>query len=198
MKPLLRAVLLVDALLLAGFGALLLLSPWKSLYDALQLATVEPAMVGQAFGVALLGLAWLSLHAAVNGDLTAGVARAVGHVNWLTGVVMLVWLIGLRTPSLSAFGQIVSVGAAAVLLVVGLGGVRLAGAVRRRERAAGPAAKGADAPRPAAEPEAPRLITAPGRTEPTAVPVAAAAGFGPASTEGGEPRSDAPRPPVQP
>jgi hypothetical protein len=196
MKPLLRAILLIDALLLAGFGALLVLSPWKSLYDALQLATIEPAMIGQAFGIALFGLAWLSLHAAVNGDLTAGVARAVGHVNWLTGVVMLVWLIGLRNPSLTAFGQMASVIAAAVLLVIGLGGVRLAAAVRRRERSR-PAGAAAEDARPVAEPE-PRLITAPERREPAAAPAAASAVVPePASVEGGEPRGDAPRPPVQ-
>ncbi|KVK89107.1 MULTISPECIES: hypothetical protein [Burkholderia] len=134
MKPLLRAVLLIDAALLAAFGVLFVLTPWKALYDALQLVTVDPAMIGQAFGIALLGLAWLSVHAAFNGDLTAGVARAVGHVNWLTGVVMLVWLLAIRSPQLSSFGQFVSVVTAAVLLVIGLGGVRLAAAVRRREK----------------------------------------------------------------
>ncbi len=67
MKPLLRVVLIIDALLLLAFGVLFVLTPWKGLYDALQLVQVEPAMVGQAFGIALLGLAWLSFHAAVNG-----------------------------------------------------------------------------------------------------------------------------------
>ncbi len=143
MKPLLRAVLLIDAVLLAAFGVLFVLTPWKALYDALQLVTVDPAMVGQAFGIALLGLAWLSVHAAFNGDLTAGVARAVGHVNWLTGVVMLVWLLAVRSPQLSSFGQFVSVVAGAVLLVIGFGGVRLAAAVRRREKAQAADARGA-------------------------------------------------------
>ncbi|MBN3820960.1 hypothetical protein G3N57_32420, partial [Paraburkholderia sp. Se-20369] len=78
MKPLLRAVLVVDALLMLGFGVLFVLTPWRALFSALQLANVEPAMLGQAFGIALLGLAWLAAHAAVNGDLTAPVARAVG------------------------------------------------------------------------------------------------------------------------
>lgn len=128
MKPLLRAVLLIDAVLLAAFGVLFVLTPWKALYDALQLVTVDPAMVGQAFGIALLGLAWLAAHAAFNGDLTTGVARAVGHVNWLTGGVMLVWLLAIRSPQLSSFGQFVSVVAGAVLLVIGFGSVRLAAA----------------------------------------------------------------------
>lgn len=103
-------------------------------YDALQLVPVDPAMVGQAFGIALLGLAWLSFHASVNGGMTSGVARAVGHVNWLIGVLMVVWLIGLHRPELTAFGQLVSVVTAVVLFVIGLGGVRLSSAVRRRER----------------------------------------------------------------
>ncbi|AJK46933.1 hypothetical protein [Burkholderia plantarii] len=134
MKPLLRVVLVIDALLLLAGGVLFVLTPWKGLYDALQLVPVDPAMVGQAFGIALLGLAWLAFHASFNGDLTAGVARAVGHVNWLIGVLMVVWLIGLHRPELTAFGQLVSVATAVVLFVIGLGGVRLASAVRRRER----------------------------------------------------------------
>jgi hypothetical protein len=134
MKPLLRVVLILDALLLLAFGLLFLLTPWASLYDALQLAQPQPALVGQAFGVALIGLAWLAVHASFDGALTSKVAKVVGHVNWLTGVLMLVWLLGLRTPSLTGFGQIVAVLTAVVLLVVGLGGVRLSGAVRRREK----------------------------------------------------------------
>jgi len=55
-------------------------------------------------------------------------------VNWLTGVLMLVWLLGLHTPALTGFGQIIAVLTGVVLLVVGLGGVRLSGAVRRREK----------------------------------------------------------------
>ncbi|MGF6568964.1 hypothetical protein ABH945_001040 [Paraburkholderia sp. GAS333] len=134
MKPLLRFVLIVDALLLLAFGLLFLLTPWTSLYNALQLVQTEPALVGQGFGVALIGLAWLALHASFDGALTSAVAKAVGHVNWLTGVLMLVWLLGLRTPSLTGFGQVVAVLAGVVLVVVGLGGVRLSGAVRRREK----------------------------------------------------------------
>ena len=134
MKPLLRAVLIVDALLLLAFGLLFLLTPWTSLYNALHLVQTEPALVGQGFGVALIGLAWLALHASFDGALTSAVAKAVGHVNWLTGVLMLVWLLGLRTPSLTGFGQIVAVLAGVVLVLIGLGGVRLSGAVRRREK----------------------------------------------------------------
>lgn len=134
MKPLLRVVLILDALLLLAFGLLFLLTPWRSLYDALQLVQTEPALVGQGFGVALIGLAWLALHASFDGALTSTVAKVVGHVNWLTGVLMLVWLLGVRTPSLTGFGQIVAVLTGVGLVLIGFGGVRLAGAVRRREK----------------------------------------------------------------
>jgi hypothetical protein len=135
MKPLLRAVLVVDALLLLAFGVLFLLTPWTALYNALRLVQTGPVLVGQAFGVALIGLAWLALHASIHGGLTAVVAKVVGHVNWLTGLLTLVWLVGLHTPSLTGFGQLVAVLTSVVLVVTGLGGVRLSGAVQRRERA---------------------------------------------------------------
>ncbi|MEX3526826.1 MAG: hypothetical protein VB143_05450 [Burkholderia sp.] len=157
MKPLLRVVLVIDALLLLAGGLLFVLTPWKGLYDALQLVPVDPAMVGQAFGIALLGLAWLSFHASVNGGMTSGVARAVGHVNWLIGVLMVVWLIGLHRPELTAFGQLVSVVTAVVLFVIGLGGVRLSSAVRRRERVQSVEAK---APAPVVVPPQPHAAPA--------------------------------------
>src|ERR1700754_911989 len=109
MKPLLRAVLIIDALLLLAFGLLFLATPWKSLYDALHLVQTDPVLVGQGFGLALVGLAWLALHASLDGAMTATVAKVVGHVNWLTAVLMLVWLIGLHSPPLTGFGQLVAV-----------------------------------------------------------------------------------------
>ncbi|MCO8611372.1 hypothetical protein KGP95_09880 [Burkholderia multivorans] len=164
MKPLLRAVLVVDAVLLLAFGLLFVLTPWHALFNALQLANVEPAMLGQAFGIALLGLAWLAFHAAVNGDLTAAVARAIGHVNWLTGVLTVVWSIGTGSgPALAAAGRVLSAIAGVVLIVLGLGGVRLASAVRRRERAQ---ALDARAPQRTSEPVVER---APQRVEPVVV-----------------------------
>ncbi|SAL56545.1 hypothetical protein [Caballeronia telluris] len=135
MKPLLRAVLVINALIFLAFGVLFLLTPWAALYSALQLVQVQPAFAGQLLGIALIGLSWLSFHAAVDGALTATAAKVSGHVEWLSGVVLLVWLLGLRTPELAAFGQIVSALTGVVLLVLGLGSVRLASAVRRRERA---------------------------------------------------------------
>lgn len=135
MKPLLRVLLIVDALTLLGFGVLFVLTPWTLLYNALQLVQTQPALVGQAFGVVLLGFAWVALHSAFNGALTVPVGRTVGHVNWIAGVLMLVWLIGLRTPRLTGLGQLVAGAVGVWLIVLGLGGARLAGAVRKRERA---------------------------------------------------------------
>ena len=43
MKPLLRAVLIIDALFLLAFGVLFLLTPWTALYSALQLVQTQPA-----------------------------------------------------------------------------------------------------------------------------------------------------------
>ncbi|SAL72535.1 hypothetical protein AWB74_04357 [Caballeronia arvi] len=138
MKPLLRVVLVVNALIFVAFGVLFLLTPWPGLYGALQLDSirVQPAFAGQLLGIALVGLAWLAFHAAVDGALTARAARVSGHVEWLSGVVVLVWLLGLKTPQVDGFGQVSAAVVGIVLLVLGLGSVRLSSAVRRRERAA--------------------------------------------------------------
>ncbi|MBR8210416.1 MULTISPECIES: hypothetical protein [Burkholderia] len=180
MKPLLRAVLIVDAVLLLAFGVLFVLTPWQALFNALQLANIQPAMLGQAFGIALLGLAWLAFHAAFNGDLTAPVARAVGHVNWLTGVLTVVWSIGTGSgPALAAAGRVLSAVAGVALIVLGLGGVRLASAVRRRERAdRAKALEGRDAKRPVepapASTQPPRVEPVVSRPVAPSAPVAAA------------------------
>ncbi|CAB3972255.1 hypothetical protein L3V59_11385 [Burkholderia aenigmatica] len=184
MKPLLRAVLIIDAVLLLAFGVLFVLTPWQSLFNALQLASVQPAMLGQAFGIALLGLAWLAFHAAFNGDLTAPVARSVGHVYWLTGVLTIVWSIGTGSgPALAAAGRVLSAVAGVVLIVLGLGGVRLASAVRRREKAQALEAR-APAQRPAepAMAPAPASSPAPQRVEPVVSRPAASAAPSPASS----------------
>ncbi|WP_175969534.1 hypothetical protein [Burkholderia sp. BCC0322] len=200
MKPLLRAVLIIDAVLLLAFGVLFVLTPWQSLFNALQLANVQPAMLGQAFGIALLGLAWLAFHAAFNGDLTAPVARAVGHVYWLIGALTIVWSIGTGSgPALAAAGRVLSAVAGVALIVLGLGGVRLASAVRRREKAQALEAR-APAQRPAetATASAPSS-SAPQRVEPVVSRPAAPAAPSPAasgqSSSGGVALDE--RPPMQ-
>jgi hypothetical protein len=136
MKPLLRAVLVINALIFLAFGVLFLLTPWTALWVSMHLVTVQPPFVGQLFGIALIGIAWLAVHAAIDGALTATAAKVSGHVEWLSGLVMMVWLLGLRTPELTGFGQVIAALAGVAMLVLGLGSVRLSGAVRRRERAA--------------------------------------------------------------
>ncbi|HEV3426115.1 MAG TPA: hypothetical protein VG105_20465 [Paraburkholderia sp.] len=173
MKPLLRAVLIIDALLLLAFGLLFVLTPWTSLYNALQLVQTQPALVGQGLGIALIGLAWLAFHASIDGALTSTVAKVVGHVNWLTGLLMLVWLIGMHRPELTGFGQLVAVLAGVVLVVVGLGGVRLSGAVRRREKLRVTEAAAAERAERQAAKDAARGREAVGyRAEPVVAPVA--------------------------
>ncbi|KVQ43336.1 hypothetical protein WK03_19280 [Burkholderia cepacia] len=202
MKPLLRAVLIIDAVLLLAFGVLFVLTPWQSLFNALQLANVQPAMLGQAFGIALLGLAWLAFHAAFNGDLTAPVARAVGHVYWLTGALTVVWSIGTGSgPALAAAGRVLSAVAGVALIVLGLGGVRLASAVRRREKAQALEAR-APAPRAAEPAMAQASSAAPQRVEPVVSrPAAASPAAAPSSAASGQSSSGTvaldERPPMQ-
>ncbi|WP_175793922.1 hypothetical protein [Burkholderia ambifaria] len=177
MKPLLRAVLIVDAMLLLGFGVLFVPTPWQALFNALQLANIQPAMLGQAFGIALLGLAWLAFHAAVNGELTTPVARVVGHVNWLIGVLTVVWSFGTGNgPALAAAGRVLSAMAGVALIVLGLGGVRLASAVRRREKAQVLEARDAKRPAEPAPASAPQQRVEPvvGRPAAPAAPATAA------------------------
>ena len=75
MKPLLRAVLVINALIFLAFGVLFLLTPWTALWASMHLVTVQPPFVGQLFGVALIGIAWLAVHASIDGALTARAAE---------------------------------------------------------------------------------------------------------------------------
>ena len=142
MKPLLRAVLIVDAGLYLSSGAVLLLTPLAGLQRAMQLTSIEPAMVGQMLGLALLGLAWISLRGAVDGAMTVGVAKIVGHVTWLAGALMVAWALGPHTLWLPALGIVPNLLVGGFLIVIGLGGARFAQAVRRREIARAAQAQG--------------------------------------------------------
>jgi len=144
MKPLLRAVLILDAGLYLGSGAVLLLTPLAGVQRALQLTAIEPAMAGQMLGLALLGLAWLSLRGAVDGAMTIGVAKIVGHVTWLAGALVLVWTLAPpHTLWFPALGIVPNLLVGGLLVVIGLGGARFAQAVRRREIAKAAQAAGA-------------------------------------------------------
>jgi hypothetical protein len=196
MKPLLRAVLVINALIFLAFGVLFLLTPWTALWASMHLVTVQPPFIGQLFGVALIGIAWLAVHAAIDGALTATAAKVSGHVEWLSGLVMMVWLLGLRTPELTGFGQVVAALTGVAMLVLGLGSVRLSGAVRRRERAALAGAAAAEraekrAARTKAEERVTAPVTAPVRPPLTSDPVA------PANPRwDAEPVAGAPMPPL--
>ncbi len=141
MKPLLRAVLIVDAGLYLSSGAVLLLTPLAGLQRAMQLTSIEPAMVGQMLGLALLGLAWMSLRGAVDGAMTIGVAKIVGHVTWLAGALVIAWALGPHALWLPALGIVPNLLVGGFLIVIGLGGARFAHAVRRREIARAAQAK---------------------------------------------------------
>lgn len=178
MKPLLRAVLILDAGLYLSSGAVLLLTPLAGVQRALQLTAIEPAMVGQMLGLALLGLAWLSLRGAVDGAMTIGVAKIVGHVTWLAGALVLVWtLVPPHTLWFPALGIVPNLLVGALLVLIGLGGARFAQAVRRREIAKAAQAAGAKSRVPADVPAAaasvpvePVLRPAPERGAPVAAP----------------------------
>jgi hypothetical protein len=141
MKPLLRAVLIVYTLLYLIVGLLYLATPWTSLHRALQLAVIEPAMAGQLLGLALFGLAALAFQGVFNGAMTTGVARVIGHITWLAGVLILVWLVAFSTSLSPGYGALFNALGGVVLLIIGLGGVRLARSVRRGERTARAAEK---------------------------------------------------------
>ncbi len=105
---------------------------------------MQPVFAGVLLGIALGGLAWLAFHAAIDGALTARVARVSGHVQWLSDIVVLVWLLGLHTLKVAGFGQVSTAVVGVVLIVLGFGSVRLSSAVRRRERAKQTGAASAD------------------------------------------------------
>lgn len=133
MKILLRAVLFLDALLQLLLGILLVMSPFTTLYAALQLPQPQPALYGQLLGVAMIGLAWLLTQATINGQLTVAVARTVGQVNLVSAVMIVVWVLFLDLPVQGA-GKIWLLTLAAVLAFFAAVQIPAAKRVRRRER----------------------------------------------------------------
>lgn len=194
MKPLLRAVLVINGLIFLGFGVLFLLTPWVALFDSMNLAHVQPAAIGQLLGIALIGLAWLEFHAAFDGAFTATAAKVTGHVEWLSGLVMMVWVLWLRRADVSGFGQLVAVLVGVGLLVLGLGSVRLASAVRRRERAVAAGALSAER----AEQRAAKARADERTTPPTMNPVPPVTTTSPTTRWNDEPVAGAPVPPLAP
>ncbi|GLC90621.1 hypothetical protein Tamer19_00290 [Cupriavidus sp. TA19] len=133
MKVLLRAVLFLDALVDLLLGVLLLLSPFTTLYAALQLPQPQPALFGQLLGVALVGLSVLLWQAAFNGQLTVPVARTAGYVNLASAMLIIAWMVFLELP-LEGAGKIWLPTMAVVLLFFAAVQIPAAKRVRVRER----------------------------------------------------------------
>ncbi|EAY64404.1 hypothetical protein BCPG_02727 [Burkholderia cenocepacia PC184] len=127
-------------------------------------------MLGQAFRHrGCSGSRGLAFHAAFPTANLTGARRTGGPAMLelaLTGRAgTVVWSIGTGSgPALAAAGRVLSAVAGVALIVLGLGGVRLASAVRRRERAdRAQALEGRDARRPV---EPAPASTQPPRVEP--------------------------------
>ncbi|TWG79745.1 hypothetical protein L602_000600001450 [Cupriavidus gilardii J11] len=133
MKVLLRTVLFFDALFDLGLALVLLVSPFATLYAALQLPPAEPALYGQLLGLALLGFAWLLGQAAFRGDLTLPVARMAGPVNLASALLIAAWLVVFDLPVQGA-GRIWLALLAAMLAFFALVQMPLAKRLRMRQR----------------------------------------------------------------
>lgn len=133
MKVLLRAVLFLDALVDLLLGVLLLMSPFTTLYAALQLPQPQPALFGQLLGVALVGLSVLLWQAAFNGQLTVPVARTAGYVNLASAMLIIAWMVFLELP-LEGAGKIWLPTMAVVLLFFAAVQIPAAKRVRVREQ----------------------------------------------------------------
>ncbi|WP_455282055.1 hypothetical protein [Cupriavidus necator] len=133
MKVLLRAVLFFDALVDLLLGILLLMSPFTTLYAALQLPQPQPALFGQLLGVALVGLAVLLWQAAFNGQMTVPVARTAGYVNLASALLIIGWMVFLELP-LEGAGKIWLPTIAVVLAFFAVVQILAAKRVRVRER----------------------------------------------------------------
>jgi len=134
MKPLLRTLLAINAVIVLLLGVFFVLTPWLSLYAPVAGLASSPALIGQLLGVLLLGSAGLQANAVGNGRLTAGVARWSGHTLWIAAAVLLVWTIALRQPALDRSIVYAVPFAGIVLLLLGIIQARLGGAVAARER----------------------------------------------------------------
>jgi len=140
MKVLLRAVLFFDAVLDLLLGLLLLMSPFTTLYAALQLPVPQPALFGQLLGVATLGMSWLLFTATFNGHMTVPVARTAGYINLASAMLVAAWTLFLDMPVQPA-GKIWLLTLAAMLLFFAIVQIPSAKKVRLRERALADQAK---------------------------------------------------------
>ena len=133
MKPLLRAVLIIDAVLLLAFGVLFVLTPGVALQRAA--ACERPA------GDARPGVRHRVARRVARVSCSVqrgshGAGRAFGRPCVLADRRADDRLVDRyrQRSALAAAGRVLSAVAGVALIVLGLGGVRLASAVRRRER----------------------------------------------------------------
>lgn len=116
-------VLQVDAVADLLAGLLLLAGTWDGLWEALDLPQAKPALFVQIGGATLLGCAWLLWRASREPALRLAVARAIGGVNALAVVVIVVWLArgGLGIDALGTALLIAMAAGLAVLAALELG-----------------------------------------------------------------------------
>lgn len=134
MKPVLRTLLAINAVIVLLFGLLFLLTPWLSVYPALSGFASSPALIGQLLGVFLLGFSALQAQAVFSGRLTAPVGRIAGTSLALAGVVVLIWDIALGLPDVDRSADYAVPFVGVVVLVLGLIQARLGGGVMAQER----------------------------------------------------------------
>ena len=134
MKPVLRTLLAIDAIVVLLIGLLFVVTPWLPMFEPLAGLASSPALIGQLLGVVLLGFAWLQAYAVTHGAVTAPVARITGHTMWIAALVLLVWVVAIRVPVLGDPRQLAGPIVGVALLILGLAQARLGGAVRSRER----------------------------------------------------------------
>lgn len=159
MKALLRTLLIVDGAIALLFGVLFLVTPWLAMVPPMASFEAQPGLIGQLLGVLLCGMGAMQLCAAFNGQLTATVAKVTGHTMWVSGVVTLVWLIAMHVPALEAGYNVIALGVAVIIIVLGLAQVRLGSGVRRRDRLAATGAASAARAERAAYDERPVVDT---------------------------------------
>lgn len=135
MKPMLRALLLVDALVWLVAAAFCLGAPWAPDGSVWQtVVPVDARLLAELFGVALLALVALRLAGVFQGGWTLGAARIVCHADWISGAAILVWLLAFHEPALSGPPQASAALVGVVLILLGLAQTRLALAMRRKQK----------------------------------------------------------------
>jgi hypothetical protein len=88
-----RLVLRADAVFDVAIGALLALSTWDGLYDALDLPKPNPALLAQLGGIGIAALGYLLWLAGADAALRRPVATAAALANGAAAATIALWLI---------------------------------------------------------------------------------------------------------